>query len=150
LQAKALLIASFAVACATGGHREATPAAIGGTSAAAAPAEPAAAPCRTREEIQAAYGKLCSVIGRYRLRIFPSKGGGSLGDWPIVELDDGAEVMIESIWDSSRKPDRKAVAALTGKRVRVTGKLNASPPKSSPENFGFPCLSPVEELRLED
>jgi hypothetical protein len=113
-----------------------------------APATQRAPVCRTKAEVIAAYGAVCAVVGVYELKVFPGKGGGVLDEWPVVVLADGGEVMIESLWDKRKKPDAAAVARHRGRRVEVVGALHAAPPRDMPENFGFPCVSPVESLRI--
>lgn len=112
-----------------------------------APAPPRPS-CRARAEIDAALGGVCSVIGVYQLKTFAGRGGTSLGEWPVVVLGDGTEVMVESLWDARKAPAPDVVARLRGRQVEVTGPVHASPPRELPENFAFPCVSPVESLRV--
>jgi hypothetical protein len=103
--------------------------------------------CRTRPDIEAALGGVCSVVGTYAMKAFEGRGGTSLGEWPVVVLADGTEVMVESLWDQSKAPGPEVVARLRGRQVEVTGPVHSSPPRELPENFGFLCVSPVESLR---
>ncbi len=104
--------------------------------------------CPDRAALRASYGQECRVVGTYRLKAFPSKGGDTLDDWPVVALDDGSEVMLESIWDKTKRPTPQDLQRWTGQRVEVAGTLHSGPPKLMPENFGFPCLSPVRRIGL--
>lgn len=104
--------------------------------------------CPDRAALRANHGQECRVEGTYRLKAFPSKGGGTLDEWPVVALDDGSEVMLESLWDKTKRPTPQDLQRWTGQRVAVEGTLHSSPPKESPENFGFPCLSPVRRMGL--
>ena len=104
--------------------------------------------CTTRAEAQARLGQSCAVVGSYELKAFSGKGKKSLGDWPIVRLGDDSEVMIESIWDQTKKPDAELVERHRGRRVEVVGKLHGAPPRSMPANFAFLCVSPVDSMRL--
>lgn len=115
--------------------------------AAAAP-DRAAPPCEDGAAVRAHMGKECAVVGRYEIKNYSLKRGSSLREWPVVVLADGTEVMIESIWDGSKKPAPEVAESLRGKRVRVRGKLHASPPRESPENIAFPCVSPVQEITV--
>lgn len=109
---------------------------------------PSVAACTDRASIQAHFQQVCAVTGTYTIKTFHGKKGGVLDDWPVLVLADGSEVMIESIWDSGKKPDSTTRQGLQGKRVEAVGMLHSSPPRESPENFGFPCLSPVHSLRV--
>jgi hypothetical protein len=103
--------------------------------------------CRTRSDIEAALDGVCSVVGIYEMKTFAGRGGTSLGEWPVLVLADGTEVMVESLWDESKTPGRDVVARLRGRQVEVTGPVHSSPPRELPENFAFFCISPVESLR---
>ncbi len=136
-----LAILLFALGC----QRTALPA-----DASNGPAEPAlhVRACPDRAALRASYGQECRVVGNYRLKAFPSKGGDTLDEWPVVALDDGSEVMLESIWDKTKRPTPQDLRRWTGQRVEVSGTLHSGPPKLTPENFGFPCLSPVRRIGL--
>jgi hypothetical protein len=56
-------------------------------------------------------------------------------------------VLIESVWDESKKPDADTINGLRGKRVAVSGSLNASPPGRI-ANMAIPTVSPVDKLEL--
>ncbi len=113
---------------------------------ATAPA-PAPAVCADAASVRASFGRECLVVGTYRVDGIPLKGDTSV-DWPVVVLDDRSRVMLESLWDPSKLPDLGTLARLRGKRVEVVGTLHSAPPSPSPENFAFPCLSPVRSLRV--
>lgn len=106
------------------------------------------ATCADRAAVQAHYQQVCAVTGTYTIKPFPDKKGGLLDEWPVLILADGTEVMLESIWDKDRKPDSTTTQRLQGKRVEAVGTLHSSPPRESPANFGFPCLSPVRSLQV--
>lgn len=132
----------------------AEPASQGGSPPVSTPEKTAASlvtthpSCEGRAAVLAHMNQVCVVAGRYEIKTFAGKKGSSLGDWPIVVLADGTEVMIESLWDPSKKPAPEVVEKLRGKKVLVQGELRSSPPKESPENFGFFCVSPVQSLSV--
>jgi len=98
-------------------------------------------------DLEAAIDQRCRVVGRYELRDFHTKKGGVFATWPAVVLDDGTAVLIESLWDASKRHDDATAAAHQGKRVAVTGTLHGEPPGSM-QNIAMPCLSPVDDFGL--
>ncbi|MBZ0234774.1 MAG: hypothetical protein K8M05_20765 [Deltaproteobacteria bacterium] len=102
--------------------------------------------CETDAEVRAAFGTTCTVVGTYELHDVHNAKGGLLASWPAVHLAGGGRpVLIESVWDASKKPDTDTINGLRGKRVAVTGKLNASPPGRI-ANLAIPTVSPVDKL----
>lgn len=101
--------------------------------------------CDTRGELERAWDTSCRVIGTYRMQTLTDKKGQPFRTWPVVVLDDGAEVLIGSIWKAAEKPSDEASSRHDGQRVRVTGTLNAEPPGSI-QNIAIPCISPVEDI----
>lgn len=107
--------------------------------------------CRTDAEVRAALGTTCTVIGTYELEDITNAKGEVVASWPVVRLNDGRAVMIESVWDSSKRPDEATLARFRGKSVSVTGTLRPSPPSPGrPANMSFPCVSPVEKVDILD
>ena len=90
----------------------------------------------------------CTVTGTYSLKQFTGKGKVDLGEWPIVTLADGTDVMLESLWHESKAPDAATVARFRGQRVTVTGIVHSSPPRDMPANFFHWTLSPVLAIDL--
>lgn len=117
----------------------------------APPAEDPATPahpervCRTTADLEAAWGQTCRVSGRYETRELTDKGGEVFRVWPVVVLDDGAEVLVGSIWKPSEMPSADTTARLRGQRVEATGTLHGEPPGSI-QNIVMPCVSPVDAL----
>jgi len=91
----------------------------------------------------------CTIVGTYSLKQFSGKGKVDLGEWPIVTLADGTDVMLESLWQEAKAPDAATVAKFRGQTVTVTGIVHTSPPKESPENFFHMTLSPVLAIDLQ-
>lgn len=114
-----------------------------------APETPMTANCMTRTDLEAAFDQRCRVVGRYEMRDFHTKKGAVFRTWPVVVLDDGTPVLIESLWDESTRHDDATIAAHQGKRVAVTGTLHGEPPGSI-QNFATACVSPVEDFGLAD
>jgi len=105
--------------------------------------------CTTMKDLEAAFDQRCRVVGRYELRDFHTKKGKVFRTWPVVVLEDGTPVLIESLWDESSRHDDATIAAHEGKRVAVTGTLLGEPPGSI-QNFAMACVSPVEDFAAED
>lgn len=104
--------------------------------------------CESEAEVRAALGTTCTVVGIYELHDVHNAKGGLLASWPAVQLAGGGRpVLIESVWDESKKPDSTTIDGLRGKRVAVTGMLNASPPGRI-ANMALPTLSPVHKLEV--
>lgn len=110
------------------------------------PPDATATKCETDADVRAAFGTTCTVIGTYELHDVYNAKGGLMASWPAVHLAGGGRpVLIESVWDERKKPDAATIDGLRGKRVAVTGKLNASPPGRT-ANMAIPTVSPVEKL----
>lgn len=116
------------------------------------PARAAAeAVCPDAAGLAARVGASCRITGRYQIKRFPGKKQDALlAEWPVIVLGDGTEIMLESLWDRSKAPDRETIARLEGKQVEATGTVHREPPVEPDHaaNFLFWCLSPVAELRL--
>jgi len=106
--------------------------------------------CTTDADVRAAFGTVCTVIGTYDLQDITNAKGAVMKSWPVVRLEGGGRaVLIESVWDDSKRPDDATIAAHRGKKVAVTGPLHAQPPAPGrAANMAMPCISPVETLRL--
>lgn len=104
--------------------------------------------CSTSSEVERSFNKVCTVVGVYELNEFYTKKKTLMANWPVVVLDDGKVVLIESLWDKTKRHDDATIANYQGKRVRVTGKLHGQPPGSI-QNISVPCVSPVDDIRLE-
>jgi hypothetical protein len=96
------------------------------------------------------------VVGVYTLDVFRGAGGSIFDVWPVVHLEAGGEVLIESLWFPEKKHDSATVDRYAGRRVEVFGVPHTAPPlppgREGLSNYvGLPCLSPVLALRvLED
>ncbi len=81
---------------------------------------------------------------------FNEKSGRFMTTWPILILDDGCTLMLESIWLPETALPDEVIAALEGRRVEVAGLLHRQPPQQTGygENYAqFPTLAPVTALR---
>ncbi|PIE66436.1 MAG: hypothetical protein CSA24_00110 [Deltaproteobacteria bacterium] len=87
------------------------------------------------------------MIGTFELKEYHTKEHTLLALWPVVRLEDGTAVLIESLWDKSKRRDEATIKAYTGKRVAVTGMLHGEPPGAI-ANISEPCVSPVKSLDL--
>jgi hypothetical protein len=104
--------------------------------------------CRTEKDALDALGKVCTVVGTYDVKEFRNQKGVVFREWPVVVLDGGGRpVLIESLWDESKKPGPDVIARYRGRRVEVTGKLHGQPPGAI-ANISVPCISPVESIRV--
>lgn len=104
--------------------------------------------CETDAEVRAAFGTTCTVVGTYELHDVYNAKGGLMASWPAVHLAGGGRpVLIESVWDESKKPDAATIDGLRGRRVAVTGALHASPPGRK-ANMAIPTISPVDTLEV--
>lgn len=102
-------------------------------------------PCLTGSDLERAWDRECRVTGTWRVRTLTDKKGQPFRTWPVVELDNGTDVLIGSIWRATEKPDDATTRRHEGQRVSVTGTLNAEPPGSI-QNIALPCLSPVTAI----
>lgn len=103
--------------------------------------------CRTPQEVEQAIGRVCAVVGTYELRPFSS--GKTQREWPVLVLaGTNKVVLLESLWDASKKPDAETVQRLRGRTVRAEGLLHGEPPAKGPANLMVPCLSPVQSLTV--
>jgi hypothetical protein len=91
----------------------------------------------------------CTLVGTYSLKPFTGKGNTDLGEWPIVTLADGTDVMLESLWHEAKAPDAATVTKFRGQTVVVTGIVHSSPPREMPANFFHWTLSPVLAIALQ-
>ena len=110
--------------------------------------------CRTIEEVRKHYSKVCKVEGTYQTRAFQGKKAGSASsNWQVVILEGGEHVLIESNLDKSKQHEPERAAQLEGKKVEVTGVLNASPPPPPKSriraNRSVPCISPVQLFEVQ-
>jgi len=101
--------------------------------------------CTSNAQIETHIGSVCRVLGTWELRQFYGKKGNVIREWPVVLLDDGGDVLVESFWDEAAKPDDETIARHQGARVAVTGMLHGEPPGSF-QNVPIPCLSPVDSI----
>jgi hypothetical protein len=111
--------------------------------------------CKTTQDVQAHLGEVCTIVGTYEVKPFLNKKGEPWRDWPVLVLEDrGRDVLVESIWDDQKKPTADVIAAYSGHKVEVVGKLNASPPQSgSPSraaNMAALTVSPVDSIHIVD
>lgn len=83
-------------------------------------------------------------------RPFNDKSGRFMTTWPVLILDDGCTLMLESLWLPETALPDEVVGALEGQRVEVAGQLHVQPPLKPgyAENYAhFPTLAPVAALR---
>lgn len=108
--------------------------------------------CRTREELDAAYGSRVRVVGTYRVVPIHSKGGRDLiARWPAVVLADGTEVLLESFWNHVDGRSPREREELVGRRVAARGVLRREPPRQEGmQNLLAPTLAPVDHVRPVD
>ena len=98
------------------------PAVPGTTAKHAAPeASVTTAICKTDAEVRTAFGTTCTVIGTYELEDITNAKGGVMASWPVVRLDDGRAVMIDSVWETSTRPDNATIERYRGKKVAGNG-----------------------------
>ncbi len=103
--------------------------------------------CTDVAALKARVGGRCTVTGVYAIEHFPTKRGGKQKTpWPVVVLDDGTQVMLESVWDASKRPDAETIARLEGNVVTAIGTVHTSPPSEQPQNLLFYTLAPVETV----
>ncbi len=105
----------------------------------------AAAECTTASELEKAFDTTCRVVGTFDVKDYFTKKNTLLAAWPVVTLSDGTTVLIESLWDKSKRLDDATIASYKGQRVAVTGMLHAEPPGAM-ANFAEACVSPVAKL----
>lgn len=95
----------------------------------------------------------CRVIGVYTLDVFLDAGGSVFDVWPVIHLETGGKVLLESIWFPEKKHDSATVDRYAGRRVEVFGVPHRVPPlppdREGLNNYAaLPCLSPVLALRV--
>ncbi len=117
------------------------------------PALPACDPlCNDRSPyalVKASQGA-CRTAGVLARRPFNDKGGRLLTTWPVLILDDGCTLMLESLWLPETALPDEVIGALEGQRIEVAGVLHVQPPLKPgyAENYmHFPTLAPVAALR---
>src|SRR5687767_7419687 len=101
----------------------------------------------TREELDATVGEVCVLVGSYAL-VDVAKKRTVTRSWPVVVLDDGTKVLLESPSAGARPAD-DVIARHLGRRVEAVGRLHASAP-GGPARLSLRCLAPVQDLRLAD
>lgn len=93
------------------------------------PAQATHPECADAARLAARVGASCRVTGRYQIKRFPGKKVDTvLAEWPVIVMADGTEVMLESLWDPSKAPERGTVTQLAGKLVEATGTVHREPP----------------------
>jgi hypothetical protein len=104
--------------------------------------------CVTEADVRANLGEVCTLVGIYDLHDIRNKKGQPWRNWPVVELDGGAFVALESVWDETKMPGRDEIARWRGKKVEVTGTVLGQPPSKQPANMSLLPVSPVESIKL--
>lgn len=104
----------------------------------------------TEAQVRAKLGENGTVVGTYELREILNKKGDPWRNWPVVLLDNGKFIALESVWDESKQPPAEEVARWRGKRVAVTGMLLGQPPSTNPANMSLLTVSPVEAIQLAE
>ena len=96
--------------------------------------------CRTAADLERVYG----------IKPFTTKKNVVFVHWPVVVIDDGTAILLESFWGhvDGRSPNERP--DLIGKRVVVIGTLNREPPTDEySQNIAIPCISPVVRITPE-
>lgn len=99
----------------------------------------------TREHLEPAYGRRCRVEGRYEIMPFENKKGRVFVHWPVVVLNDGTSILLNSFWQHKNGRSADERTELVGRRVQVEGVLHREPPTDAySQNVAIPTVSPVE------
>lgn len=141
---RALLLTCLLAGCRSGTSAPAAPEVLMNES----PTPSLSGRCTTEAEVRAKLGATCTVVGTYELREIASKKGEHWRNWPVVTLDGGGFVALESVWFDDKLPAPAEIERWRGKTVAVTGTLLGEPPLPPKQkvNMSMLTLAPVESI----
>lgn len=106
--------------------------------------------CKSKKDLEKAYGKKCVVFGTYEIQPFHTKKDIVFANWPVLVLEDSTVVLLESFWNAKDKRSPNERLDLVGKRVKAKGLLHREPPTDKgAQNTMIPCLTEVTEYQVD-